>query len=152
MLKTFDIIMIMVMVSAAAVTYRIKATSEEQLRQVHKLERQIANEEDSIDLLKADWSLLTQPSRIEKLVKAHDSELGLVATDSRQVTDLSAVPEKGLGAPAGDPIADAINADGKVADTKVATDKKSKKDKKKPALESEPTSIDDVIETGGIEQ
>ncbi len=152
MLKTFDIIMIMVMVSAAAVTYRIKATSEEQLREVHKLERQIANEEDSIDLLKADWSLLTQPSRIEKLVKAHDSELGLVTTDSRQVTDLSAVPEKGLGEPAGDPIADAINADGKIADSKVAADKKPKKDKKKPVLESAPTTIDDVIETGGIEQ
>ena len=152
MLKTFDIIMIMVMVSAAAVTYRIKATSEDQLRQVQRLEKQIANEEDSIDLLKADWSLLTQPSRIEKLAKAHVGELGLVATDSRQVTDLSAIPEKGLGAPAGDPIADAINADGKVTDTKVATDKKPNKNKKKPVLESEPTTIDDVIETGGIEQ
>ncbi len=152
MLKTFDIIMIVVMVSAAAVTYRIKANSEEQLRQVHKLERQIANEEDSIDLLKADWSLLTQPSRIEKLVKAHDSELGLVATDSRQVTDLSAIPEKGLGAPLGDPIADAINADGKVVDTKVLVEKTSKKDKTKPAVDTVPTTIDDVIETGGIEQ
>ena len=76
----------------------------------------------------------------------------LVATDSRQVTDLSAVPEKGLGAPAGDPIADAINADGKIADSKVAADKKPKNDKKKPVLESAPTTIDDVIETGGIEQ
>jgi hypothetical protein len=158
MLRTIDIIMILVMVSAAAVTYKIKADSEEELRQVRKIERQIAEEEDSIDLLKADWSLLTQPSRIQKLVDTHKDALGLEATDSHQVTDLAAVPEKGLAAPEGDPIADAISADQKGEPVKIA---KAKPAKKKPApdapAEDNAASVEDVISeddmsTGGVEQ
>jgi hypothetical protein len=157
MLKTIDIIMILVMVSAAAVTYRIKADSEDQLRQVRKLERQIVEEEDSIDLLKADWSLLTQPSRIQKLVDAHQDALGLQPTDSHQVTGLDAVPEKGLGEAPGDPIAEAIEADGAVEPVKVAKAKPAKK--KKPAVEHEDGagSVEDVIagddvSTGSVEE
>ncbi len=158
MLRTVDIIMILVMVSAAAVTYKIKADSEDELRQVRKIERQIAEEEDSIDLLKADWSLLTQPSRIQKLVDAHKDALGLEATDSHQVTDLAAVPEKGLAEPEGDPIADAIVADEGGEPLKVA---KSKPAKIKPAAqapaEDNSASVEDVISeddmsTGGVEQ
>lgn len=167
MLRTVDIIMILVMVSAAAVTYRIKADSEEELRQVRKIERQIAEEEDSIDLLKADWSLLTQPSRIQKLVDAHKDALGLQATDSHQVTDLAAVPEKGLAEPEGDPIADAITADESGEPVKVA---KTKPAKQKPTVDDAATeeaaaedgtaddtaSIEGVIaddmSTGGVEQ
>lgn len=167
MLRTIDIIMILVMVSAAAVTYRIKADSEEELRQVRKIERQIAEEEDSIDLLKADWSLLTQPSRIQKLVDAHKDALGLQATDSHQVTDLAAVPEKGLAGPEGDPIADAISADENGEPVKVAKTKPAKKPvvedtsaedaAVEDAASEDAASIEDVItdddiSTGGVEQ
>ena len=156
MLRTIDIIMILVMVSAAAVTYRIKADSEEELRQVRKIERQIAEEEDSIDLLKADWSLLTQPSRIQRLVDAHKDALGLQATDSHQVTDLSSVPEKGLADDEGDPIADAIAAEENGEALKVA---KAKPAKKKPVAEPEDDQalLEDLISgddvsTGSVEQ
>jgi hypothetical protein len=161
MLRTIDIIMILVMVSAAAVTYKIKADSEDELRQVRRLERQIAIEEDSIDLLKADWSLLTQPSRIQRLVDAHQDALGLQATDSHQVTDLSAVPERGLGALEGDPIADAIAADEEVKPVNVAKAAKKKPAAKIAAAEVENSedaaSVEDVISgddvsTGSVEE
>lgn len=147
MLKTFDIIMIMVMISAAAVTFRIKAESEAQLREVRTLERQIAHEEESIDLLEADWSLLTQPSRVQKLVDAHKDELGLQATISRQVTGVESIPEKGLSMDEGDPIADAIaQSEGGTtpkADKKVATKTKTK---------AEPEIVDVETETGSVEE
>jgi hypothetical protein len=147
MLKTFDIIMIMVMISAAAITFRIKAESEAQLREVRTLERQIAHEEDSIDLLEADWSLLTQPSRVQKLVDAHKDELGLQATISRQVTSVESIPEKGLSVDEGDPIADAIaQSEGGTtpkADKKVATKAKTK---------AEPETVDVETETGSVEE
>ena len=145
MLRTIDIIMILVMVSAAAVTYRIKATSEDQLRQVRKLERQIALEEDAIDLLKADWSLLTQPSRVE-----------LQATDSTQVTGLESVPERGLAESDGDPIADAIAADDSGEPVKVAKAKSNPADPDKVIDEATGENIEDLIEdettTGSIEE
>lgn len=147
MLKTFDIIMIMIMISAAAVTFRIKAESEAQLREVRSLERQIAREEEAIDLLEADWSLLTQPSRVQKLVDAHKEELGLQATISRQVTSVDAIPEKGLSVDEGDPIADAIaeSESGAIpkADKKVAAKAKNK---------AEPEAVDVETETGSVEE
>lgn len=158
MLRTIDIIMILVMVSAAAVTYRIKAGSEEQLRQVRKLERQIALEEDAIDLLKADWSLLTQPSRVQRLVDAHKDALELQATDSTQVTGLESVPERGLAGSDGDPIADAIAAD-ETGEPVVAAKAKAKSKPAEPGKvvdEATGESIEDLIEdettTGSIEE
>ena len=156
MLRTIDIIMILVMVSAAAVTYRIKATSEDQLRQVRKLERQIALEEDAIDLLKADWSLLTQPSRVQRLVDAHKDALELQATDSTQVTGLESVPERGLAESDGDPIADAIAADDSGEPVKVAKAKSNPADPDKVIDEATGENIEDLIEdettTGSIEE
>ena len=156
MLRTIDIIMILVMVSAAAVTYRIKATSEDQLRQVRKLERQIALEEDAIDLLKADWSLLTQPSRVQRLVEAHKDALELQATDSTQVTGLESVPERGLAESDGDPIADAIAADDSGEPVKVAKAKSNPADPDKVIDEATGENIEDLIEdettTGSIEE
>ena len=61
MFRTIDIILIAVMVSAAALTYKTKHDAEKQISPVRKIEAQIRYEEDTIDLLKADWSLLTQP-------------------------------------------------------------------------------------------
>lgn len=156
MLRTIDIIMILVMVSAAAVTYRIKAGSEEQLRQVRKLERQIALEEDAIDLLKADWSLLTQPSRVQRLVDAHKEALDLQATDSTQVTGLESVPERGLAESDGDPIADAIAADEGGEPVKIAKAKSKSADPGKVVDQATGENIEDLIEdettTGSIEE
>ena len=59
--RTSDMVLIAVMVSAAAFTYKTKQAAEGQAAAVRKLEQQIRFEEDSITLLKADWSLLTQP-------------------------------------------------------------------------------------------
>jgi hypothetical protein len=154
MLRTIDIIMILVMVSAAAVTYRIKATSEEQLRQVRKLERQIALEEDAIDLLKADWSLLTQPSRVQRLVDAHKEALELQATDSTQVTGLESVPERGLAQSDGDAIADAIAADETGEPVKVAKAKSKPANPDQVVDQATGENIEDLIEdettTGSI--
>ncbi len=71
MFRTSDIVLIAVMVSAAAFTYKTKHEAEDWLGQVRKLEREIRFEEDTIDLLKADWSLLTQPSRLQKLTEIY---------------------------------------------------------------------------------
>ena len=67
MFRTSDIVLIAAMVAAAAFTYKTKHEAEDRQASLRKIEQQIRFEEDSIDLLKADWSLLTQPSRLQKL-------------------------------------------------------------------------------------
>ena len=96
MFRTSDIILIAVMVSAAAITYTIKRDAEEQQAVVRKLQAQIHTEEDTINLLKADWSLLTQPSRLQKLVEKYQGQLGLEPTDPRRIVQIKDLPMKSL--------------------------------------------------------
>ncbi|RWL86509.1 MAG: hypothetical protein EOR68_00340 [Mesorhizobium sp.] len=94
MFRTSDIVLIAVMVSAAALTYKTKREAEEQLAAVQKIQAQIRYEEDTIDLLKADWSLLTQPSRLQKLADIYKSQLGLEPVGARQIGGLDDIPVK----------------------------------------------------------
>jgi hypothetical protein len=92
--RTSDIVLIAVMVSAAALTYKTKREAEEQMASVQKIEAQIRYEEDTIDLLKADWSLLTQPSRLQKLAEIYKSQLELEPVNARQIVNLDDLPAK----------------------------------------------------------
>ena len=92
MFRTSDIVLIAVMVSAAAFTYKTKHEAEDQLATVRKIEAQIRFEEDSIDLLKADWSLLTQPSRLQKLAEIYAAELELQPVEAHQIVGLDELP------------------------------------------------------------
>jgi hypothetical protein len=85
MLKTSDIMMIVIMAVAATVTYSIKHNAENRLEEVHQLDAQIKQEEETIDLLKADWALLTQPNRLSKLAKKFKPELQLDDTRPDQL-------------------------------------------------------------------
>ena len=96
MFRTTDIVLIAVMVSAAALTYKTKREAEEQLATVQKIHAQIRYEEDTIDLLKADWSLLTQPSRLQKLTELYKSQLDLEPVTARQIVGVGDLPAKAL--------------------------------------------------------
>ena len=92
MFRTTDIVLIAVMVAAAAFTYTTKHDAENRLAENQKLERQLQFELDTIDVLKADWSLLTQPSRLQKLAEIYESELQLQPVEAHQIVGLDELP------------------------------------------------------------
>jgi hypothetical protein len=92
MLKTFDIVLIGVMTAMAAVTYTIKHHAELKLEEVHRLESEIKLEKDTIELLKADWALVVQPNRLERLVNNYNDELKLQPTLSTAIVQPSELP------------------------------------------------------------
>lgn len=96
MFRTSDIIMLTVIVASAAFTYKVKHEAEDRLSEIRKIEAQIRFEEDTIDVLKADWSLLTRPARLDKLSKIYEGELGLKTTEAKQIVRLSELPERPL--------------------------------------------------------
>ena len=96
MFRTTDMVLIAVMVSAAAFTYTTKHGAEAELSKVRKLEAAIRFEEETIDVLKADWSLLTQPARLQKLAEAYRDELHLVPVEAHQIGDIDELPERPL--------------------------------------------------------
>ncbi len=103
MFRTTDMVLIAVMVSAAAFTYKTKGEAEDQLAAARKLERQIRLEEDTIDLLKADWSLLTQPVRLQKLTEVYQAELNLQAVEAQQIVEPDDIPARPIPDPAKEP-------------------------------------------------
>ncbi len=92
MFKTFDAIMVGAMVTAATVTYQIKHHAEEKLEEVRRLEAEIRLEKDTIDLLKADWALLSQPNRLERLIAVYSNELKLEPTQPTQLARSTELP------------------------------------------------------------
>ncbi|MFU0503080.1 cell division protein FtsL [Pseudaminobacter sp. NGMCC 1.201702] len=99
MFRTSDIVLIALMVSAAAFTYKTKHDAENQLSAVRKIEQQIRFEENSIDLLKADWSLLTQPSRLQRLSEIYQDQLQLQPVEARQIVNLDDLPARPVDIP-----------------------------------------------------
>lgn len=92
MFRTFDILLIVIMTVAATITYSIKHNAETVLDQVHKLDKEIKLEQDTIDLLKADWALATQPNRLARLADAFKADLQLQPTDSTQIVQPNELP------------------------------------------------------------
>jgi hypothetical protein len=133
MIRTTDIALFTLMIVAAAGTYKIKAEANSKQNEIRRIEKQIAYEEDTIDLLEADWSMLTQPERLQKLVEKHAGELSLQPIEAHQVVSVKDVPQRGV-APDDDVIAETIA--------------KMEKEKQKGAA---PAKTDDT-ETGSVEE
>jgi hypothetical protein len=107
MFRTQDVLLIALMVATAGGTYKVKHEAQVRLNQISKLQRDIRFEEDSMELLKADWSLLTQPARLQKLAETYGNELALQPLNARQIVGLADIPMKppappdGVAQPAG---------------------------------------------------
>lgn len=117
MIRTFDLLLIGAMAAAATVTYQIKHHTDNKLEEVRRLEAEIKLEKDTIDLLKADWALLTQPNRLERLLKVYGAELDLQPTAPDQLArpvelpmprDQLPKPEVAEGEKPDDPVSDLI--------------------------------------------
>ncbi|MHB2264311.1 cell division protein FtsL [Aliihoeflea sp. PC F10.4] len=111
MFRTTDIVLIVVMVSAAAFTYKTKHDAENHLAEARRLQSQITFERDSIDVLHADWSLLTQPSRLQKLTDNFRDELKLYPVQPWQFATVSELTRRPLA------IEDLIAGDGLIDET-----------------------------------
>ena len=103
MIRTFDLLLIGAMAAAAAVTYQIKHLADNKLEEVQRLEAEIKLEKDTIDLLRADWALLTQPNRLNRLVKIFEGDLKLVPTESTQLAGPNELPMPTAELPALEP-------------------------------------------------
>lgn len=92
MLRTLDVVLIAAMIGAATVTYQIKHRAEDKLDEVHRLQAAIKLQKDTIDLLEADWSLLNQPGRLERLTKEFNEQLQLDVITPLQMARPEEIP------------------------------------------------------------
>lgn len=71
MMRILNICVIVALVAAAAHVYKIKFESTRQAEKVAKLRREIRVEHDAIATLRAQWSKLDNPARIQELAQRH---------------------------------------------------------------------------------
>ena len=121
MLRSFDLVMIGAMTATAVVTYGIKHTAELKLENVRKIESEIRLERDTIELLKADWALLTQPNRLERLVGVYGPDLKLVPTEPTQLARPKELPMLRSQLPLPDDVASIMDAPTEKKTDKITT-------------------------------
>ncbi|MCB8837866.1 hypothetical protein [Aurantimonas sp. VKM B-3413] len=97
MVRTLDIVLIAVMISAAAWTYKIKHDAQAIETEVNRLEKKIALQKETIQLLQADWTLLDQPGRLEDLVSAFADDLQLKPLQPNQIVEPDELPARPVG-------------------------------------------------------
>lgn len=91
MMRILSICVVAALVLAAADVYKIKFESIRQGQRVAKLRLDIRREQEAIAALRAEWSKLDSPARIEGLAHRH---LVLQPVDTRQFDRLGNLPER----------------------------------------------------------
>lgn len=67
MMRLINLAAILVVLAASYALYVVKYEATDYSRQVSNLRSEIEAERDNINVLKAEWSFLTQPQRIQRL-------------------------------------------------------------------------------------
>ena len=92
MMRSIDLILLVAVVAMISWTFKVKHDAQVALERVAELEKQIAAEKVEIDLLKSDWSLLTNPARLQALVERYNKELQLKQMDATQLATENDMP------------------------------------------------------------
>ena len=91
MLRLLHMVVLAALFLAAADVYKIKYESTLQAEKVAKLRGEVRREQDTIASLRAEWSKLDRPDRIQELARRH---LTLKAADIVNYDPLDRLPER----------------------------------------------------------
>ena len=89
--RFLHVVVLAALVLAAADVYKIKYESTLQAEKVSKLRADVRREQDAIASLRAEWSKLDRPDRLQELARRH---LTLKPVDARQFDTLARLPER----------------------------------------------------------
>src|SRR5689334_4932585 len=110
MMRILNLCILVLLVAAAAYVYEIKFESTLRAERVAKMRSDVQRERDAIAALRAEWTTLENPARIQGLARRH---LRLQPADATQYSALDRLPERPPKAapPPVDAIADKIVRD-----------------------------------------
>ena len=101
MIRFVEIMMIAATIVVAIALYAVKYDTGNLASGIAELNRQIRQEREAIGILRAEWSLLNQPERIQKLADKH---LKLEPVSAAQIKTFADVPDM----PPGEALADLV--------------------------------------------
>ncbi len=101
MLRVIHLLAIVCLVAAAVGVYKVKYGSTYEAQHSAKLLAEIRSEREKIAALRAEWTRLSAPQRIQDLATRH---LGMKPLDVSRIDGFARLPEKPKGVGEGDPI------------------------------------------------
>jgi hypothetical protein len=99
--RVIHLLAIVCLVAAAVGLYKVKYGSTYEAQHSAKLGADIRSEREKIAALRAEWTMLSAPQRIQDLVTRH---FGMKPLDVSRIDSLARLPEKPKGMGEGDPI------------------------------------------------
>jgi hypothetical protein len=97
MIRWLQVISVLAAAGSAVFVFQVKYHAERVAERAAELQRRLDQENETISLLQAEWSLLIQPARIQELVTRHADLLKLQPLDPSQITKLERLPMRPKG-------------------------------------------------------
>lgn len=94
LVRYLNLVFVLAVIIGAAVVFDMKMAAERSSERVSELKRQIDEEREAIRLLKAEWSLLNQPHRLQGLAERYSEYLQLQPLEPKQIVQLNDLPVK----------------------------------------------------------
>lgn len=99
MMRLINLTLLVLTGLAAVTVYQVKHRADQAAERVATVKRSVLAEEEAISLLKAEWSLLVQPARIQGLIERHSDEFALQSIEPGQIGTIGAIPMRGTRRP-----------------------------------------------------
>ena len=93
MIRLSHIVAIAALIGSAGYAYSIKYEAIVQAEQLARLQAQVDRERAAIAVLRAEWTLLNRPDRVQALADRHLDDI--VPMDPRRLTRFSDLPARG---------------------------------------------------------
>ena len=90
MIRFIEVVMVAATIVVAIALYAVKYDTGHVAAGIADLKRQIGEEREALSILRAEWSLLNQPGRIQELSEQH---LELKPVQASQIKDYADIPE-----------------------------------------------------------
>lgn len=88
MIRALNIVLVLAVIGASVGLYDIKYRAELVERRVQTIEKKIASEQESIRVLRAEWSYLNQPERLQELAQRYTKLEPLQASQIGTIADV----------------------------------------------------------------
>ncbi|MBD8890579.1 cell division protein FtsL [Roseibium litorale] len=92
--RYLNFVFILLVVAGAAAVYDMKLAATKSASHVSELQREIDAEHEAIRLLRAEWSTLNQPDRLQHLVDRYNEYLQLQPLEVKQIVTLDELPPR----------------------------------------------------------
>lgn len=97
MIRVLQVVSVVAAAAAAIFVFQIKYRAEAVAERATELQRQVDREAEAVSLLRAEWSLLNQPTRVQELVARHQDMLKLQPLDPKQIVRFEQLPPRPAG-------------------------------------------------------